>query len=143
MEKIIKIGEKDVKLKASASFAFRYKAAFQKDILQTLMPMLQALVPLIAIDKDLDEMDAQQLVGLLGAQEIDVELTDIYSIVWVLAKTADPNIPPVMEWLDEFDEFPLVEILPEAFDLLIPTLVSSKKPKKKRTTKATSQSPSK
>ena len=37
--------------------------------------------------------------------ELDTEV--IYNIIWVLAKTADKTIPPLIEWLDEFDSIDL------------------------------------
>jgi hypothetical protein len=44
-----------------------------------------------------------------------------------LAKTANPSIPDPITWLDQFDEFPLMEIIPELQDLIIASIQSKKK----------------
>ena len=49
-----------------------------------------------------------------------------YNICWLYAKTADPNIPPIIEWLDSFDVFPITEIIPEIQDLIMSNFVTSK-----------------
>lgn len=43
-----------------------------------------------------------------------------------MAKTADKDIPDPMSWLDEFDEFPMIEIVPELFGMAIASLQSKK-----------------
>lgn len=51
----------------------------------------------------------------------------LYEIVWLLAKTADNDIPEHVEWLEEFDEFPLFDIFMQLQDLVMKSLQSSKK----------------
>ena len=50
-----------------------------------------------------------------------------YNISWIMAKTADPTIPEPMEWLEQFDEFPMVEIIPELQDLMLHPFKQQKK----------------
>ncbi|MOA46561.1 hypothetical protein D3C78_1690880 [compost metagenome] len=67
--------------------------------------------------------------------EIKVDVDDVskinietfYNIAWVFAKTADNSILPPIEWLDTFDEFPIIEIMPELQDMISQTLQTKKK----------------
>lgn len=68
-----------------------------------------------AIDKDTDEI-----------KNIDVlDMEVFYNLIWTLAKTADPSIPPPLEWLDTFGEFPLEHIIPEAQEMLFASFKST------------------
>lgn len=125
MEKTIVIDGKAVRLKATASFAIRYKQQFGVDLLTKLIPM-------IAVFENVDgEIEMGDAIKLLVDNGNLLELNDLYNLIWVLAKTADPSIPEPIEWLDEFSVFPLADILQEAIDLVLPTLISTKESKKK------------
>lgn len=128
MEKTIIIDGKAVRLKATASFAIRYKQQFGVDLLTKLIPMIAVFEN---VDKEIEMGDAIKLLVDNGNL---LELNDLYNLVWVLAKTADPSIPEPIEWLDEFSVFPLADILQEAIDLVLPTLISTKESKKKTMT---------
>ena len=93
----------------------RYKAQFGRDAIQDIFKLQNAINPKTNELKDISALD----------------LEVFYNLVWTLAKTAEPNLPPPMEWLDTFSEFPLVEILPEVMDMIMsclqPTATSKKK----------------
>ncbi|NOP79594.1 hypothetical protein HNV23_08860 [Bacillus paranthracis] len=113
MEKTIKVDDKDVKLKSTGATPIRYKAQFGKDYFSELM----RLMPLTKMDlENIDAMDFSVL---------DMEV--FYNFVYVLAKTADHGIPDPISWLDSFDEFPIVEIIPEIQDILLASIKSKKK----------------
>jgi hypothetical protein len=59
----------------------------------------------------------------------DLDMEVFYNIIWTLAKTADKKIPEPIEWLDEFEEFPLFEILPQLQELISNSLRGSKQKK--------------
>ena len=62
----------------------------------------------------------------------DLEVLDFevfYNIAWIMAKTAEPKIPEPIEWLEQFEEFPIVEIIPELQDLMLASFQTSKKKK--------------
>jgi hypothetical protein len=44
-----------------------------------------------------------------------------------MAKTAEPTIPEPLEWLEQFDEFPIADIFPELQELMLASMQSSKK----------------
>lgn len=113
MEKTIVIDGKSVSFKSNAATPLRYKAQFRKDFFSEIL----------------------KLSGLEGLnfEKIDIEKIDrldfevFYNIIWVLAKTADKTIPDPMSWLDGFEEFPLLEIIPELQDLILSSIQTKKK----------------
>jgi len=114
MEKILTIDGRQVPFKNTGAFMLRYRAQFGRDALR----------------------DIYRLKGLVGANgklgNLDaLDLEPFYNLVWTLAKTADPNITPPMEWLDTFESFPLMDILPELEDMLWQALESNIESKKK------------
>jgi hypothetical protein len=44
-----------------------------------------------------------------------------------MAKTADPTIPEPLEWLEQFDEFPMAVVIPELQDLMLASFQTTKK----------------
>ena len=114
MEKILTIDGRQVKFKSTGAFLLRYKAQFGRDALQDILKLQGAI-------------DNKNQIKNIDALDLEV----FYNLVWTLAKTAEPNLPPPMEWLDTFSEFPLVEILPEVMDMIMsclqPTATSKKK----------------
>lgn len=114
MEKILTIDGRQVAFKSTGAFMLRYKAQFGRDAVQDLYKL-------------------QQVVDV-GGQIADASALDLevfYNLVWTLAKTADPTIPPPLEWLDTFGEFPLIDIIPEVVDMMFSSLTVSVQSKKK------------
>jgi len=114
MEKILTIDGRQVKFKSTGAFLLKYKAQFGRDALQDILRIQSAI-------------DNKGRIKNISALDLEV----LYDLAWTLAKTADPNIPPPMEWLDEFSEFPLMDIVPELTDLIFGCLSSTVKSKKK------------
>jgi hypothetical protein len=125
MEKTLTIDGKQVKFKSNGATPLRYKAQFGSDFFKEVMK----LAPLQHLKKKKkEEINAADL------ESLDFEV--FYNIAWVLAKTANPEIPEPLEWLDEFDEFPMIEIIPELQDMMLSTLQTKKKiPTSKRAAK--------
>ncbi|MEN2765683.1 hypothetical protein [Ornithinibacillus xuwenensis] len=116
MEKTITIDGKDIRFKSTAAAPLRYKAQFGRDFFGDILKM----APLANISKkDTDNLPLESL------KHIDFDV--FYNILWTMAKTADKSIPEPMEWLDGFDEFPLMEIFPQVQDLLLKNLGTKKK----------------
>ena len=63
----------------------------------------------------------------IGDKLYGMEITTATNVLWALAKNADDDIPDVREWLDQFDVFPLADIIPEVMDVLVKSMVSTKK----------------
>lgn len=114
MEKILTIDGRQVKFKSTGAFLLRYKAQFGRDALQDILK-LQGVI------------DKKNQIKNIDALDLEV----FFNLAWTLAKTADPSIPPPMEWLDTFSEFPMVDILPELTDMILSCLTSTVQSKKK------------
>lgn len=116
MEKTIEISGKEVKFKSSGAVPKRYKMQFQRDYFKDLMSMG-------VMSQSTGKMSEAKQLEAVG--KIDFDL--FYDIAWTLAKTADNAISDPLAWLDGFDEFPIMEILPELQDMIAATISSSKK----------------
>ena len=115
MEKIINIDGRNVKFKSTGAYLLRYKAQFGRDALQDIYKMSGAVDSKTKEIKNIEEMD----------------LEVFYDLIWTLAKTADKEIDPPLEWLDTFGEFPLMDIIPDVMDLIMSCIKSSTPSKKK------------
>ncbi len=111
MEKTLTIDGRQIRFKSTGAFLLRYKAQFGRDAIKDILKIMEAF------DEKTQEVKNIEMV--------DLEV--FYNLVWTLAKTAEPSIPDPMTWLDSFDEFPLMEIIPEIQDLITSSLHSSKK----------------
>ena len=114
MEKILNIGGRQVPFKTSGAFLLRYKAQFGRDAIADIAKLNNVF-------------DKKGKVKNLSALDLEV----FYNMVWTMAKTADKTIPPPIEWLDSFDVFPLMDILPELYDMIISNFTTSVDIKKK------------
>jgi hypothetical protein len=119
MEKTIHVDGKEIRLKSTGATVLRYKQQFGRDYFGELLKMTKAMEPMKGKTTSLDKLNEEDLSLL------DFEV--IYNFVWVLAKTADPKIPEPIEWLDSFDTFPIMDILPEIEDLLSASIQTKKK----------------
>lgn len=138
MEKIIKIGDKDVRLNNNIDWAISYRDQFGKDILPVIMPfittIIESLSTILADSSTNGEITTQSIAEALNGRSLDVllplyqaEFVDlVLNVLWALAKTADDTIEPPRKWLRQFDNFYLDEIIPELADLVVRGLVSSK-----------------
>lgn len=137
MIKTIKINkEQSIKLSNNINWAFEYRDQFGHDIIPVIMPALSgALNAFVSLGKhmDMDKTVYQIMEDIDPADFTDtmIELaglrfTDFLNIIWAMAKCADEDVPEPKEWFKTFEEFPLDVIGPEAFDLIVKGLVSSK-----------------
>ena len=114
MEKIIMIDGREVKFKSTGAFLLRYKSQFGRDALQDIYKLQNSI----------DENN-----NIVNIDTLNLEA--FYDLIWTLAKTADPSLPPPMEWLDTFSEFPLIDIISELIDMVFSCLISTVESKKK------------
>lgn len=115
MEKILNIDGKMIKFKSTGASLLRYKMEFRRDALQDFYKLLDS------INQETNEIED------INALDIDV----FYNLAWVLAKTGDPSIGTLIEWLDTFDTFPVLEVLPDVVELFLSCLTSTVEAKKK------------
>lgn len=113
MEKIIQIAGRDVTFKITGALPKRYKMQFQRDFFKDLLSMKK-------VSGSISHEDIENVMN-------DINLDIFYDIAWTMAKTADATVPDPLTWLDSFDEFPIVDILPQLQDLLIASITTEKK----------------
>lgn len=118
MEKTLTIDGKEIRFRSSGAVTKRYKAQFQRDFFADISGLGLAMVK-----EDFKALDDEKAMELMGKMNFDLFL----DIAWVYAKTADPTIPDPLTWLDGFETFPIVDILPELQDLLALTISTKKK----------------
>lgn len=116
MEKTIEIDGKKVGFKTNGATPLRYKAQFGKDYFKEIMKLapLEKLMSKKTRDIKIQDLDV-----------LDFEV--FYNISWIMAKTYDPTIPEPLEWLEQFDEYPIADIIPELQELMASSFQTTKK----------------
>ena len=126
MKKVIKIDKKNkFEISTSWGWAYIYQEAFGHDIIPDLVPLIDTILDMLTGLVSGDEIDDKEI----GDELYGMEITTVTNVIWALAKNAEEDIPDVREWLDQFDMFPLADIVPEVMDVLIKSMVSTKKAK--------------
>jgi hypothetical protein len=115
MEKTVEIDGKKVRFKSNGATPLRYKAQFGKDYFKEILK----LAPLQKLQGSKKGFSPEDL------QHLDFEV--FYNISWIMAKTADPTIPEPLEWLEQFEEYPMAEIIPQLQDLMMASFQTTKK----------------
>ena len=107
MEKILTIDGKQITFKSTGATPLRYKQQFGKDFFATIAKMSSGSAKKFNV--------------------ADLDLEVFYNIAWVFAKSADKTIPAPLEWLDGFESFPILDIIPDLQDMLLGTMQTKKK----------------
>lgn len=137
MEKIINIGDKEVKLSNNVAWTMEYKDQFNKDVIESLMPIISTLIETVSTivsETGKTEIAVTDIAEAIQGRTFELTLplmqlglTDsVVNIVWAMAKAADPKIDPPKQWVRQFDSFPLDEIIPEAGEMILKGFASSK-----------------
>ncbi|MDK9712311.1 hypothetical protein [Acidaminobacter sp.] len=126
MELNLTIDGRQVPFKSTAAFILRYKAQFGRDAIRDLSK-LQKMVK--EKDKDKEKKKDENDEDELDLDALDLQM--FYEMVWVMAKAADPTIPPPLDWLDTFSEFPLLENLETWMEMMTKSFTTTKSIKKK------------
>lgn len=97
MEKTITISGKAVKFKSSGALPRIYRMTFNEDLFA----------------------DIGKLEGTTGETALDAEvISTLENVAFCMAKHANKDIgDDIIEWLEQFDTFALVQALPEILDL--------------------------
>lgn len=119
MEKIIKVGEYEFKAKSTAASLFSYKANFGRDGLRDIIALASGM--------NGGEMSVEKIIT---SDSFDLDV--FFRFLWVFAKAADKDIPPLEQWLEGFDIPPVdfaCQSLSQTLDLLMSTAKSNIKSK--------------
>lgn len=138
MEKVIKIGNQEVKLNNNVAWTMEYRDQFGKDIIPVIMPFLAAAIEgasTLISDADRNgELTVASLANALEGRVMDIilpmfqaEFVDlVVNVTWAMAKAANDDIAPPKQWVRQFDAFPLDTVGPAVFGLVFRGFVSSK-----------------
>ena len=115
IQKTVKVGDKEVTFRSSATIPRLYRMKFRRDIFKDLSKLEQSY-------KDKGD----------GSKELEIEDLEIFeNVAYIMALHADPTIPKTIEeWLDQFEMFSIYEILPEILELWGSNLFTDVKPRK-------------
>lgn len=116
MEKTLEFGGKNVTFKSNMKTLLIYKA-------QTGREYLSDVVNLGEIVKYDDKGNV--LKGECNLAALNTEL--LCTVAWAMARTADKNVPELYDWLDEFDEFPIMTVLNELMPMITKSIKADKK----------------
>ena len=116
IEKTVKVGDREVRFRSSASVPRLYRIKFKRDIFKDLSKLEKSYR-----DKG-DEEDS-------GLEIEDLEIFE--NVAYIMAFHADPTIPGTIdEWLEQFEMFSIYEILPEILELWGTNLLTEVQSKK-------------
>ena len=133
----ISIGDQQVELSSSAGWLYVYRAQFGRDILPDLMPIIESVVDMAT--KVLGKLEGTtiEFTDVMTSMDEDtvsdiminlstLELTTMLNIVWAMAKKADKTIEPPEDFFDRFEIFPIDEVVPEIFRMILESSISTK-----------------
>lgn len=103
MEKTLTISGKPTVFKCTGGFLLRYRELTGRDPIRDVAGMEE----LSGKGKDID-------ISSLSTDDLML----LYNIVWVMAKTANPDLPDMLDWVDSHDEFPIADIFTDLTDLV-------------------------
>ncbi len=126
MEKIIKVGGKEVKMRASALIPRLYRFKFGRDMIADMNKLKTAYQKAANLPKDATEEEKQD------AQLSALDLTIFENTAFIMAKHADAEQPDNPDdWLDQFEMFSIYEVLPQILELWALSNAITSKSKKK------------
>lgn len=127
MERIIKIGNQEVRMRASALIPRLYRFKFKRDIIKDMTQLKKAYNKAMSLPDDATEEEKED------AQLSVLELTMFENVAYVMAKSADAGLPEDPdEWLDGIDGvFSIYEILPQILEMWQLSQTQTSIPKKK------------
>lgn len=114
MRKIVNIDGKDVKLVSNGATPILYKQEFGTDFFADLVKLIKS-------------SDSTELTELSYEQLNHMDLTVFYRIIYIFARSGNNDINSMVDWLEEFDEFPIFDYLEEIMEMVQQLLSREKK----------------
>ena len=127
MERTLRIGGAELRMRASALIPRLYRFKFGRDLIKDMSQLEKAYKKALSVQEgatDEERRDAELSI---------LDLTIFENVAWAMAKNADPNVPDDPgEWLDSIDGiFSVYEVLPEILELWTDGLNTTSIPAKK------------
>lgn len=146
MIKSIHLSEsQSVEVNSSAGWLFIYRETFGRDILPDILPIVETAISAIVtiLDEAGDKIITENLIEALRSDSMidayakfsTMEFVTILQIFWALAKNADKALPNCEDWANELEVIPMDIIVPELFDVISSSMVSSKNLKRLKSLK--------
>ena len=108
MERIVKMGGRLVKLRATAALPRRFRAAFGRDFFSALENVNKANKSVERKAKKTPPDDKEALADLESAKvRLSGKTMELFeNLAFIMARSADPeNVPPdIADWLDSIDD---------------------------------------
>lgn len=123
MEKVITIDGRDIPFACTAGTLRRYRQMFHRDILRDMKKITAAALKSADLPKDAAELKSADLPE-------DAAET-IENLAYIMAKQADPDIPDMDTWLDQFEPLSIYNSFPDLMDLWLHTNEAVERAKKK------------
>lgn len=106
MEKIIEVGGREVKFKATGATPIHYRNLFRRDFLSEMQKLVD--------EKEAIDADEKSQFSISSLESFE-------NIAYIMARSGAGNPPDFPaspeEWLDGFDMFNIYEILPQIIEL--------------------------
>lgn len=126
MEKVINVGGKEVRMRASALVPRLYRFKYGRDIIHDLNQLRKAYNKAIHLPKDATDEEK------MDAQMSALDLTIFENVAYIMARHADKDVPEsIDEWMEQFEMFSIYEVLPEILALWEMSGATTSTPKKK------------
>ena len=115
LQKTVKVGEKQVTFRSSATIPRLYRIKFKRDIF-----------------KDLSKLEKSYKGKKEEGSSFEIEDLEIFeNVAYIMAYHADHSIPDnIDDWLDQFEMFSIYEVLPVILELWGTNLITDIESKK-------------
>lgn len=104
MEKVIKIGDQEITLKANALNLLIYQEEFGEDMFKAKGELLKTF-------------------GSDGIRYDEISSVTLLRLIWTMARTYDEKFPPFREWVGSLDEIPVVALYNDNVNLFLTNML--------------------
>ena len=139
MIKTIQIDDRSVEINTSAGWLYDYRENFGHDILPDIMPVLESVLNATAsiLNESGGEFSQKDILNAMNndflvdafVKMAGMEIITMYNIFWAMAKNANRKIERPRDYFNDFDVFPMDEVLPQMFEGIVESSISSKNAK--------------
>lgn len=131
MERTFVIDGKEVKFKFTLSAFYIFKNQFGYDAMTKIVPAIGELMAGLDFKalskKDITNANLMNTLGDTLQTTFNVEIVDFLNLIWCFAKTADDSIKEPIKWFNDFEEFPIFDVMKDFLPALMESLASKKK----------------
>lgn len=132
----IRIEDKKIEINSSGGWLYEYRNRFGHDILPDIMPIIESVLAagVSVLQESGGEVNEKTIMDALNNDALvdafikvsGMEFLTIFNIFWAMAYNADDRIPGPKEYFNQFDRFPLEEVVPALLYATVDSSMSSK-----------------